>query len=208
MVREPWELLFPAAPRDVAGLRRIVRVHLKGWGLSQQIPAAQLCVTEMVAHVIRRVGAGAPTSLRLSMNGTYLRIEVRDSVRHALPLTAAEPETEEGRGRVLVDAIVDRCGVFLREDHKVTWCEIATDLTAPNSHSGSVRVTRAETVISSHRAATSPRVATASRGRFVTTAAKDAAIDVIVDLLYWVSAHGYDVDDVLDIAHLRFDAAL
>ncbi|MFF5784040.1 ATP-binding protein [Streptomyces sp. NPDC012693] len=207
MAREPWELSFLAEPRDLAGLRRIVRLHLKGWGLSRQCPAAELCVSELVTHVIRHVGAGAPTSLRLSMNGTYLRIEVRDPGRHAPQLTAAEPDTEEGRGLALVDAMAARFGVLVVADHKVTWCEVATDLTASDGHRGSVYVTRAEAVIFLYEAVASPRATTASWSRPATAVAKDAAMEVIVDLLHWVSAHGYDVDDVLDVAHLRFVAA-
>lgn len=205
MVRKPWELSFLAEPHEVAGLRRVVRLHLKLWGLLRQIETAQLCVTELVTNVIRHVGVGTPTSLRLLMNGTYLRIEVSDPECRMLPtMSTAGPEAESGRGLALVDRITDRWGVLLGASRKVTWCEIATDLTAPNGHSGGMRVTRAEAMISLYGAVASPRAVNASR--LATAVAKDAAIDVIVDLLCWMGAHGYDVDDALDVAQVRFEA--
>ncbi|MFB7866758.1 ATP-binding protein [Streptomyces sp. NPDC056069] len=207
MQRKPWELPFLAEAREVAALRRIVRLHLKAWGLQRQTGAAQLCVSELVANVIRHVGPGTPTSLRLSMNGTHLRIEVSDPDCRALPtLLATSPDTEAGRGLVLVDAVADRWGVLLGSDRKVTWCEITTDLISPNGHGGGVRVTRAEAMISLYGAVASPRAVNASR--LSAAVAKDAAIDVMVDLLHWMGAHGYDVDDVLDMAQTRFEAGL
>ncbi|WP_449470943.1 ATP-binding protein [Streptomyces tanashiensis] len=196
-----------AEAQELAALRRIVRLHLKAWGLPRQVGAAQLCVSELVANVIRHVGSGTPTSLRLSMSGTYLRIEVRDPDCRALPtLVAAGPDSETGRGVAVVDAIADRWGVLLGSDRKVTWCEIATDLNTPNGHGGGVRVTRAEAMISLYGAVASPRALNASR--LTTAVARDAAVDVMVDLLHWMGAHGYDADDVLDMAQTRYESGL
>ncbi|MFF6777784.1 ATP-binding protein [Streptomyces sp. NPDC012637] len=207
MVRKPWELPFLAEAEEVAALRRIVRIHLKAWGLPRLTGVAQLCVSELVTNVIRHVGPGTPTSLRLSMNGTYLRIEVRDPDCQALPtVIAAGPDSESGRGMALVDAMADRWGVLLGSDRKVTWCEIATDLTAPHGHAGGIRVTRAEAMISLYGAVASPRAVNADR--LSVAVAKDAAIDVIVDLLHWMGSHGYDADDVLDMAQARFASGL
>ncbi|GAA2798994.1 ATP-binding protein [Streptomyces showdoensis] len=207
MVRRPWELPFLAEAKEVAALRRIVRLHLKMWGLPRQVGVAQLCVSELVTNVILHVGPRTPTALRLSMNGTYLRIEVRDPDCRALPtLVAAGPGSDSGRGLALVDAMADRWGVLLGADRKVTWCEIATDLMSPNGHGGGVRVTRAEAMISLYGTVASPRAVSASR--LSAAVAKDAAIDVIVDLLHWSGAHGYDADDVLDMAQMRFEAGM
>ncbi|MEV7373040.1 ATP-binding protein [Streptomyces sp. NPDC090301] len=207
MVRRPWELSFAAEPQEVAGLRRVVRLHLKFWGLPRQVEVAQLCVSELVTNVIRHVGRGTPTRLRLSMNGTYLRIEVSDPGRDALPARVADvTDADWGRGMVLVEEAADRWGVLLGTDHKVTWCEIATDLRAPDGHGGGMRVERAESMISLYGAVASPRAVNASK--LATAVAKAAVVDVIVDLLHWMEAHGYDADDVLDAAQARFDAGL
>ncbi|MFI2366905.1 ATP-binding protein [Streptomyces sp. NPDC018833] len=207
MIRKPWELPFLAEPQEVAALRRIVRLHLKAWGLLRQTDVAQVCVSELIANVIRHVGAGTPTALRLSMSGTHLRVEVRDPDARALPtLVAVGPDSESGRGMALVDAMADRWGVLLGSDHKVTWCEIATDLPTPNGHAGGIRVTRAEAVISLYGAVATPR--TANESPLSVAMAKDAAIDVIVDLLHWMVAHGFDADDVLDMAQARFESGV
>ncbi|ROQ32571.1 hypothetical protein EDD98_1560 [Streptomyces sp. PanSC19] len=205
MAREPWELAFSAEPRDVAGLRRVVRLHLKSWGLPRQIEAAQLCVSELVTHVIRHVGVGAPTSLRLSMNGTYVRMEVsgpRGLSEAASTSTTSEAESD--RNLIVVGGIADRWGVLAGVDRKVTWCEIATDLTTPHGHSGGMRVMRAEDMISRYRALASPRPINVSR--LASVEARDVVTEMIADLLCWTEAHGYDADDVLDSAQVRFDA--
>ncbi|MFE5590903.1 ATP-binding protein [Streptomyces sp. NPDC056549] len=205
MAREAWELAFPAEPRDVAGLRRVVRLHFKSWGLPRQIEAAQLCVSELVTQVIRHVGVGAPTSLRLSMNGTSVRMEVSAprSLSTTAPTTAGS-EAGSDMSLAVLGGVADRWGVLVGVHRNVTWCEIATDLTAPHGHSGGPRVTRAEGMISRYGAVASPQPINTSR--LATVVAKDAVIEMIVDLLRWTEAHGYDADDVLDSAQVRFDA--
>ncbi|MBD0709849.1 MULTISPECIES: ATP-binding protein [unclassified Streptomyces] len=203
MVRKPWELSFLAEPQEVAGLRRVVRLHLGFWGLSRQIDTAQLCVSELVSRVIREAGTGAPTSLRLLMSGTSLRIEVRGPSSQLPPPT---PGASADMGMVLVEGFADRWGVVAEPEHRVTWCEIGTDLTTSDGHSGGARVTRAEAMLSLYGAVALPQVINGSR--LAAAVASDVVVQVIVDLLHWVEAHGYDADDVLDVAQARFDAGL
>ncbi|MER7106357.1 ATP-binding protein [Streptomyces sp. NPDC000229] len=205
--RKSWEIPFLAEAEEVSGLRNVIRTHLRLWGLSKQVDAAQLCVSELVANVITHVGAGTPTTLAVSMSGTHLRIEVHDPDTRALPtLIQAGPDAECGRGMGLVDAVADRWGVQLRADRKVTWCEIATGLTAPDGHSGGPRVTRAEAMLALYGAARLPRAATPSL--LSVAVAEEAAIDVIADLLHWLQAHGCDPDEALDRAQTHFEAEL
>lgn len=69
MSRKPWDLAFTAEPREVAALRRIMRLHLGIWGLQEVIDEAQLCMSELVSNVITHVGPGTPATLAVSMNG-------------------------------------------------------------------------------------------------------------------------------------------
>ncbi|WP_225802860.1 hypothetical protein [Streptomyces sp. NK15101] len=127
MAREPWELAFPAEPRNVADLRA-VRLHLKSWGLPRQIEAAQLCVSELVTHVIRHVGMGAPKSLRLSMNGTYAWIEVSDA-RGLFEIAPAIAVPEEGRAGIWPRWWGRRpWGVLVGVDRKIAVIEMIVDL--------------------------------------------------------------------------------
>lgn len=205
--RKAWDLPFLAEAEEVAGLRRVMALHLKLWGLPELTDAAQLCVTELVTNVLTHVGPGTPTTLAVSMAGTRLRIEVRDPDARALPtLLAATDGDESGRGMAIVDAITDRWGVILRADSKVTWCELPTDLTTSTGHTGGCRVMRAEALLVLCCGATHP--AGASRGSLGVAVAEEATIDLVVDLLHWLRAHGCDPDEALDRAQMHFEAEL
>ncbi|MEU8886838.1 ATP-binding protein [Streptomyces sp. NPDC048442] len=203
--RKPWELPFCAEPKEAAGVRRVLALHLTLWGLPELIDAAQICATELTSNVIKHVGPGTPATLAVSMNGTYLRVELHDPDTRALPtLLDAENDEESGRGMALVDAVTDRWGVTLRADTKVVWCELATSLTAENGHASSPRVSRAEEHLTLYRPAS--HLHSPATGRLGTAIAEEAAIDLIADLLHWLRAHGCDPDEALDRAQVHFEA--
>ncbi|MET7348750.1 ATP-binding protein [Streptomyces mirabilis] len=203
--RKSWDIPFVAEPREVSALRRIMRLHLGLWGLHEITEAAQLCVTELVSNVITHVGAGTPTTLAVSVNGTYLRIEVQDPDTRALPtLIQAGVDSEGGRGMALVDAIADRWGIQLHPDRKVTWCELSTGLTSPNGHSGGARVARTGSMLGFYGAAKTPGPQGPSP--LSVAVAQEAAIHVIADLLHWLRVHGLDADEALDRAQMRFES--
>ncbi|MBT2389628.1 ATP-binding protein [Streptomyces sp. ISL-1] len=205
VTRKPWELLFAAEPSELAGLRRVMRLHLTLWGLPGLVETAQICVTELASNVIRHVGAGTPTTLAVSMSGTYLRIELHDPDTRALPtLLNAECEAESGRGMMLVDAVTDRWGVILRADSKVVWCELSTGLTGPNGHTGGPRMARVEEFMTLYGMVRHPRPAWS--GRLAVAVVEEVVIDVIADLLHWLRAHGCDPDEALDLAQTHFEA--
>ncbi|MFJ8993171.1 ATP-binding protein [Streptomyces sp. NPDC102279] len=204
--RKPWDLPFVAEPKEVPALRRIVRRHLELWGLTEVSEAAQLCVTELVSNVIAHVGWGTPATLAVSMNGTYLRIEVHDPDARALPtLVHAEADGESGRGMALVDAVADRWGVLLHTDRKITWCELATNLISPGGPSGGVPAAGAAATLYAYGAA---RLHGSEPTVLSIAVREEVAVDVIADLLHWLQAHGHDVDEVLDRAQARFEARL
>ncbi|MFJ2568327.1 ATP-binding protein [Streptomyces sp. NPDC087568] len=210
MVRTPWTVEFTALEEEVAVLRRRVREHLGNWGLRDLVDEAQLCVSELVANVITHVGAGTPATLAVLMNGSSLRIEVHDPDTRALPtLVAAEVDGEGGRGMALVEAITDRWGVQLREDRKVTWCELATGLPQIAGDGHDPSVTRAEALLNMY-ATLRPQFCSYERGpgRVSRAVAEESVIDVITDFLRWLRAHGCDVEEVLDHAQSRFETAL
>jgi anti-sigma regulatory factor (Ser/Thr protein kinase) len=205
--RKPWDLPFVAEPEEVAGLRRILRLHLGLWGLHEVIDAAQLCVSELVSNVITHVGLGTPTTLAVTMNGTHLRIEVHDPDTRALPtLLAAGSDAESGRGMALVDAVADRWGVQLRADRKVTWCELATGLASADGHCGGTRVTAVEAMLRLYKNEVRGLPLVARPPTLAVAVAEEAAIDMIADLLHWLRAHGCDADEALDRAQTHFEA--
>ena len=205
--RKPWSLPFVAEPEEVAALRRLMRLHLGLWGLSDIVDAAQLCVSELVSNVITHVGPGTPTTLAVSMNGPHLRIEIQDPDTRALPtLLESGVDCEGGRGMALVNAIAVRWGVELRADRKVTWCELAAELDLAVSEQDSPRLSRAEGLLDIYGAEQAPRATSAGSHRLCLARAEEAAIDIIADLLHWLHTHGHDADDILDRAQTHFEA--
>ncbi|MER6437468.1 ATP-binding protein [Streptomyces sp. NPDC001185] len=208
MSRKSWDVAFAAEPQEVAALRRIMRVHLERWGLQEATDIAQLCVSELVSNVITHVGPGTPTTLAVSMNGTYLRMEVHDPDARALPtLLDARDDSESGRGMALVDAVADRWGVQLHADRKITWCELATSLNSPSGHTGGAGVARAGALLTFYGSTKAACGASPSSSTLLVTSGADMAVDAITDLLYWLQAHGRDVDEALERAQMIFEAA-
>ncbi|WP_433549502.1 ATP-binding protein [Streptomyces sp. CA-294286] len=206
MKRQPWDWPFLAEPKELAGLRRALRLHLSLWGLPEMIDAAQVCVTELAANVIAHVGAGTPATLAVAMKGTSLRIEMHDPDTRVLPvLLDASGEAESGRGMVLVDALAERWGVDLRCDAKAVWCELATELTTPHGHTETTQVARASAQLALYGAANNVR----SQGwspRLRSRAVEASAVALISDLLHWLRAHGCDPDEALDAAQTCFES--
>ncbi|MFI6700934.1 ATP-binding protein [Streptomyces sp. NPDC050509] len=207
MQRKPWEVPFLAEPREVAGLRRVLHMHMGFWGLPEIIAPAQICVSEMVTNVIRHVGEGTPTTLAVSIQGTRVRLELRDPDARAFPaLLAPDDDAESGRGMLLVDELADRWGVVLRPDAKIVWCELATTLTSPSGHTGGSRVTRSEALLASY--AVRRPLGTEAGSPLSVAVAEEVAIDMITDLLHWLRAHGCDPDEALDRAQTHYEAGL
>ncbi|OLZ69900.1 ATP-binding protein [Streptomyces sp. IMTB 2501] len=203
--RRPWRLPFLAEPEGVAALRRMLRIHLRLWGLPELTETAQLCVSELVSNVVTHVGPGTPATLAVLMCGTRLRIEVHDPDTRALPtLVDSAADAEAGRGMALVAAISERWGVQLLPERKVTWVELATSLSTPHGHIQNVHVSRAESVLGLYEMWHSVRPAASNR--LTAAIAESAATEVIADLLHWLQVHGHDVDETLDRAQTRFEA--
>ncbi|MFE7396937.1 ATP-binding protein [Streptomyces sp. NPDC057557] len=206
MTRKPWELPFLAEPEEVAGLRRVVRLHLRLWGLSDVSDAAETCVSELAANVIRHIGEGTPCTLTAEMRGTHLRIGLRDPDTRALPtLLSAGPDAEAGRGLALVDAVSERWGVILGADSKLVWCDLVTRLASPGGHVDDPRVAKGEACLTLYSGGVASVRGT---GRAHAAFQQEVAIDLIADLLHWLLAHGYDPDEALDRAQTHFEAEL
>ncbi|MGW7197371.1 ATP-binding protein [Streptomyces chryseus] len=204
VLRKAWELPFLAEAEEVPGLRRVMALHLRLWGLPELTDVAQLCVTEMATNVLAHVGRGTPATLAVSMAGTRLRIEIRDPDTRALPTLLAAMEGEEsGRGMAIINAITDRWGVILCADSKVTWCEVPTPLSTPTARRGGRRVTRVEELLALYCGATHSTLD--PMGPLGHAVAERATITLIADLLHWLCAHGFDAEDALARAQAHFE---
>ncbi|MEV5937027.1 ATP-binding protein [Streptomyces sp. NPDC052079] len=203
-------MAFTAHPEEVARLRRVVRLRLMAWSHDDLVDTAQLCVSELVSNIVTHIGTGTPGSLVLSEHGARLRVEVHDPDTRALPtLVDAEVDAEGGRGMALVDALADRWGVQLYDDHKVTWCEFVVEgWSAPAAPDGHPAVERAEALLDVY-ATLKPASCSYDReaGRVGRQVEEESVIDIVTDLLHRLRARGCDVERVLDCAQSRLEAA-
>ncbi|MFG2128766.1 ATP-binding protein [Streptomyces sp. NPDC048751] len=112
-----------AVPEAVPVLRGALRRRL-----APPRSDVELCVTELVANVIRHVGEGTPARVRVFREdgAGRIRVEVADPDARALPvLRHATGEDEAGRGLALLDAVALRWGVERGGAGKTVWCELA-----------------------------------------------------------------------------------
>jgi len=92
-------------------IRRIVRSFLREWEMEDLVESAELAVTELIANVVRHVPDRRCT-VRVLRQPAGVRVEVADGcARLPTAPTDVPPESESGRGLVLLDAVVDDWGV-------------------------------------------------------------------------------------------------
>ncbi|MEU9761558.1 ATP-binding protein [Streptomyces sp. NPDC047987] len=116
--------------RSVPLVRQFVRKVLTDWACESRADDVLLCVSELVTNALLHgvpPGCGYQVSMRLEPADDILRVEVHDSGDGKVcPVGAAPaPDTEGGRGLLLVAALADKWGVGERNPGKVVWCEFA-----------------------------------------------------------------------------------
>ncbi|WP_405768813.1 ATP-binding protein [Streptomyces sp. NBC_01538] len=119
-----FSALLPSTPRGARQARLLAVWQLHEWGLPLD-PAAHL-VAELAANVVTH-GRVPGRGFRLSLYvvGATLRIEVTDTRDDVLPgVREPAPDSESGRGLVIVEAFADRWGVGLGpRPRKTVWVE-------------------------------------------------------------------------------------
>ncbi|MET8127511.1 ATP-binding protein [Streptomyces sp. NPDC005065] len=134
----PWHhftMRFSSTPRGARLARRLAGERLDAWGIpygSDAHDVLTLIVAELGANAVRHGRVpGRDFCLRLSVEGTTLRVEVTDSRGESIP-ALAEPSNElDGRrGLLLVAALTDRWGWYPCIDGpgKTVWAVLDVDL--------------------------------------------------------------------------------
>ncbi|OEJ35466.1 hypothetical protein BGK67_04195 [Streptomyces subrutilus] len=98
----------------VPQVRARVRAVLDGWGVPLDASdALLLAVSELVANVVRHVGAGR-MRVAVASGGGWLRLEVADQgaplPRLPAPRATCDPDAECGRGLLMVQLLVADMG--------------------------------------------------------------------------------------------------
>ncbi|MFF3502334.1 ATP-binding protein [Streptomyces sp. NPDC003247] len=123
-------------PRGARLARLLATEQLRSWGLP--VDPAALIVAELAANAVTHGRAdGRDFRLLLYVIGDTLRIEVSDTRGDRTPCVGqVPPDSESGRGLVLVDALAERWGVSEGPaSRKTVWAEVslAPELASPCS---------------------------------------------------------------------------
>jgi hypothetical protein len=109
-------LTFGPYPDTVPTARTHTKVVLGEWGLTGELAGDVLTVlSELVSNALQATwqwGLHAPVDVRLAADNEWLIVEVRDCVQNAAPDLRHIPESERGRGLVVIDHLSYRWGYF------------------------------------------------------------------------------------------------
>ncbi|GGV39039.1 hypothetical protein GCM10010293_43440 [Streptomyces griseoflavus] len=119
-LRESWTVW--RVPQAVGHARRFTRRTLRSWGVTEDIDAALLAVSELVTNAL--VHTDGQVRLDLTLVGGRLRLAVAD----ASPRTPVKPtsigwEATGGRGVLLVEAVSADWGTLPVSGGKQVWAE-------------------------------------------------------------------------------------
>lgn len=122
-LRESWTVW--RVPQAVGHARRFTRRTLRSWGVSENLDAALLVVSELVTNAL--VHTEGQVRLDLTLVGDRLRLAVAD----ASPRSPAKPnsigwEATGGRGILLVEALSAAWGTLPVSGGKQVWAELGT----------------------------------------------------------------------------------
>jgi len=108
-----FSVLLPPTPRGARQARRLAVDQLRAWELP--LDPAEHLVAELVANVVTHGRVpGRDFRLMLYVIDATLRIEVTDTRDDLLPgVRKVAPDSESGRGLVIVEALAERWGVEL-----------------------------------------------------------------------------------------------
>ncbi|HUR74761.1 MAG TPA: ATP-binding protein [Sporichthya sp.] len=117
-------------PGEVERARTLVHETMRRWGLPDDGGVAPLLVSVLVTNALR-YGA-QPMRMVARNTGSSLRVEVHDARGGEPPrLRRAAPESTNGRGMMIVDALAARWGWSEIGGDKQVWFELDLTPAAP-----------------------------------------------------------------------------
>lgn len=113
-----YRLRLPATPLAAGRARKEVGETIAAWAIDVDREAAVLLTSELVANAVLHDGGGA-ISLTISCCQCQFRVDVHDTSHNPpLPARRTPPESETGRGLMLVDSLADQWGYYRTAEGK------------------------------------------------------------------------------------------
>ncbi|MFE5603264.1 ATP-binding protein [Streptomyces coelicoflavus] len=128
---------FPRSRASVRDARTFVRQVLTGWGHTDRLDDITLCVSELATNALLH---GAPPGreycVTLTLDGSVIRLAVRDSGDRQLDVDAPEvdPEACSGRGLRIAREVADDMGITHEVVGKSVWVVLKT--ASPSERAG------------------------------------------------------------------------
>jgi anti-sigma regulatory factor (Ser/Thr protein kinase) len=117
-------LSIASNPAELATARRFTESRLAEWGIGSVSEAVVLVVSELATNAM--IHGHAKAELRLILDGSVLRVEVRDSSTTVPQVKEYSETATTGRGMVIVQALSSSWGANVGAGGKVVWCELDT----------------------------------------------------------------------------------
>ncbi|MFI5552563.1 ATP-binding protein [Streptomyces sp. NPDC051738] len=135
------EAFYRRDRRSVRLAREFTHATLTDWAATARTDDVLLCVSELTTNaLLHGVPPGRGLLLRLVRHlDEVIRVEVHDSGPGRLRFGDPSPESEHGRGLLLVTLLADKWGVEDRDPGKAVWCEFAPEGDAAPSRSAEDR---------------------------------------------------------------------
>ena len=124
---EAIELSLPPAATAAGQARNEVTARLASRVGTRILEDVRLLVTELITNALRhgRLRAGDRVSVKASIDGDVVRIEVHDPGRDGEVAQRAPGPRGGGYGLYLVEQLAKRWGVD-RHDGTLVWCELSS----------------------------------------------------------------------------------
>jgi serine/threonine-protein kinase RsbW len=128
-----WRRTFPGEPRQLGELRRWIASLLPPRPPRDNVTSV---ADELASNAIRHTRSGndgGQFTVEITRHGLLVRVTVTDDGAPSRPQLVDDPDSEHGRGLVVVNALAVRAGVHGDRQGRRVWADIGWDASSPAS---------------------------------------------------------------------------